>query len=133
MLFFWVYGAGVGLMAALSATRMVDNRQFWWLAAWLTAGATFAINQLLLFLNLDINNHARVDGVDLLLTLVTPVAVLLLGFFSNTRGPHLRPLSRVVLCISAGAAALALCLPALFMMQCAVSGNCQWIGMASLQ
>ena len=124
MLSFSVYGASVGLMAALSATAHADNRQLWWPAAWTIAATTFAINQLLLFLNWDINRQLRADGVDLLLTLVTPTVVLLLAAFNPARGPRLGPVSRVVLCIGAGAAALALWLPALSMLPCPLPGDC---------
>ncbi len=120
MLFFWVYGVSIGLMAALSATPVVDSRQLWWPAAWTIAAIAFAINQLLLFLNWDINGRLRADGVDLLLTLVTPTAVLLLAVFNHAHGPRLGPLARVVLSVGTGAVTLAVWLPALSILERAV-------------
>lgn len=121
---FWVYSASIGLITALSVTRVVDNRQLWWLVAWTLAVISFAICQLHLYLTWDADSQARAAGVDLMLTLATPLTVILIaGIVYPTTNPS-RPAVRIALCLGTGFTGWWLWMHAMILIVCTGSLAC---------
>ena len=136
MLFFWVFSTSIGLITALSVTRVVDNRQLWWLAAWTLAFISFATGQLHLYLTWDVDNQRLAAVVDLMLTLATPITVmeafpglslitvmLIAGFIYPTAKP-LGPAVRVAFCLGTGFTCWWLWMHAVILMVCTGSLEC---------
>ena len=124
MLIIGVYVASIVLLAALSATSIVENRRIWWQAAWTLALISFAVCQVHLYVAWTTDRIGRPEEEDLLLTLVTPITVLLLaGLTYRTTHPLLRSL-RVLLCLGLGYVGSWLWLGALLVMACVFSLEC---------
>lgn len=124
MPFLWVYGASIALLAALSATPIVENRRTWWHAAWTLSGISFAICQLYLFMGWIADRRSGPAEEDLILTLVTPITVLLIaGLTFSTTNPLLRAL-RVCLCVGLGYVSSMLWLGVYLVAACIFSLHC---------
>ncbi len=124
MLFFWVYSTSIGLITALSVTRVVDNRQLWWLAAWTLAFISFATGQLHLYLTWDVDNQRLAAVVDLMLTLATPITVMLIAGFIYPTAKPLGPAVRVAFCLGTGFTCWWLWMHAVILMVCTGSLEC---------
>jgi len=124
MLFISVYVVSVALLAALSATPLVENRRIWWQAAWTLAGISFAVCQFHLYLGWIADRMGRPEEEELILTLVTPVTVLLIaGLTYRTTNPLLRAL-RVLICLGLGYVGSMLWLGVLLVAACVFSMEC---------
>ena len=124
MLFISVYVVSVALLAVLSATPLVENRRIWWQAAWTLAAISFGICQLHLFLDWIADRTGAPGEEDLILTLATPITVLLIaGLTYRTTNPLLRAL-RVVICLGLGYVGSMLWLAVLLVAACFFSLEC---------